>query len=533
MHSLQLHLPDSQVVTFNDNDDLREIVNSDLVKRSMLTEYFKMNLHDTEARILLYRQFPEKFVWNKQQKSWTRRKKGNVIGRIIAVSPLEGERYYLRLLLNHIRGATSFDDLKCVNGASVVTFREAALLHGLLNGDENYDLCLEEASLYKMPFELRRLFATILAYCSVNNPSFLWNKYKLSMCEDYVHANYALADAELTVLQNISLILEPMGKNVNDYSLVDFFVDLDLHEKTAIVIEEELHVNVSREDKEAPQKLNQQQRFAFDLITDAVFSNKGGLFFVDGPGGTGKTFLYRALLGVVRMEKLVALATASSGVAASILPGGRTAHSRFKIPIILDRNCICAVSKQSALATLLKMAKLIIWDEAPMVHCHAIEAVDRLLQDITDCNSPFGGKVVVFGGDFRQVLPVIPNGTRKDVMRASLVNSYLWKYFTQVKLVENMRAQLDISFADYLLKIGDGVESCEFDENIQLPSNMVLEYTDENSLQQLLEVVFPNIDLFPENIPSMINRIVLTPKNEHVDKINQMLIEQFPGNSVR
>ena len=50
---------------------------------------------------------------------------------------------------------------------------------------------------------------------------------------------------------------------------------------------------------------------------------------------------------------------------------------------------------------------LIIWDEAPMTKKQAIEAVDRMLQDVCSCTDLFGGKVVVFGGDFRQVLPVV------------------------------------------------------------------------------------------------------------------------------
>ncbi len=57
------------------------------------------------------------------------------------------------------------------------------------------------------------------------------------------------------------------------------------------------------------------------------------MFFVDGPGGTGKTFLYNLLLGHMRVRGGIALAVASSGIAALLMEGGRTAHSRFKIPI--------------------------------------------------------------------------------------------------------------------------------------------------------------------------------------------------------
>jgi ABC-type ATPase involved in cell division len=71
----------------------------------------------------------------------------------------------------------------------------------------------------------------------------------------------------------------------------------------------------------------------------------GGLFFVDGPGGTGKTYLYKALLATIRSQKKIAMATTLSGVAASIMPGGRTAHSRFKIPLTIDDGAFCSFTK--------------------------------------------------------------------------------------------------------------------------------------------------------------------------------------------
>ena len=53
---------------------------------------------------------------------------------------------------------------------------------------------------------------------------------------------------------------------------------------------------------------------------------------MDGPGGTCKTFLHDLLLADVRSGGDVALAVASSGLAALLLTGGRTAYSRFSIP---------------------------------------------------------------------------------------------------------------------------------------------------------------------------------------------------------
>jgi len=110
---------------------------------------------------------------------------------------------------------------------------------------------------------------------------------------------------------------------------------------------EEQNVRVDLQDLNTYESLNKEQRAGFDEIIHHVINRKSQVFFIDGPGGTGKTFLYKALLAKVRSEGLIAIATATSGIAASLLPGGRTAHSRFKIPIKLGDNSMCNFTKQS------------------------------------------------------------------------------------------------------------------------------------------------------------------------------------------
>ena len=111
-------------------------------------------------------------------------------------------------------------------------------------------------------------------------------------------------------------------------------------------------------------------------------------------------------------------AVASSGIASLLLMGGRTAHSRFKLPLELTESSTCSITKQSATAKLLQKARIIIWDEAPMMHRYTFEAVDRTLQDVMCNNKPFGGKVMVLSGDFRQVLPVIPRANGAQIVAA-------------------------------------------------------------------------------------------------------------------
>ncbi|CAN1274369.1 hypothetical protein LINPERPRIM_LOCUS15376 [Linum perenne] len=103
---------------------------------------------------------------------------------------------------------------------------------------------------------------------------------------------------------------------------------------------------------------------------------------LEGHGGTGKTYLYNCIISKIRSEGKIVLVVASSGIAATLLPDGVTAHSRFKIPLEVDNLSTCMVKKGTEVAELLKEATLIVWDEAPMVHMLSFEAVDRTLCDL-------------------------------------------------------------------------------------------------------------------------------------------------------
>jgi len=197
-------------------------------------------------------------------------------------------------------------------------------------------------------------------------------------------------------------------------------------------------------DEHVPQ-LNPEQRAVYENVMVTV--NRLA-FFVDGLGGTGKTFLCSCLLSTVRAQGRVAVAVASSGIAALLLDGGRTTHSRFKIPVQgLNSTSTCYISKDFELAALLQATALIVWDEVIMMHRHVFEAVNRSLQDIMAVINPafkflpFGSLVVVFGGDFRQILPVVPRGTRGDVVTAALNHSSIWQHVRVFKLHTNMHVQ--------------------------------------------------------------------------------------------
>ncbi|PKA51799.1 hypothetical protein AXF42_Ash008028 [Apostasia shenzhenica] len=124
--TLQVHLPHRHCVTFQENQDLQKILSVDFYKTTMLTEFFKLNAEDNEAKSILYKHLPEYYTWDSSSKIWTKKKQQQVIGRIALANPAEGERYYLKLLLNHVKGLTSFKDLKIYQNIKYNSFQESA-----------------------------------------------------------------------------------------------------------------------------------------------------------------------------------------------------------------------------------------------------------------------------------------------------------------------------------------------------------------------------------------------------------------------
>ena len=458
----------------------------------------------------------------------------------------EGERYYLRTLLTHVKGSTSFNDLKTVNGYICRTFKEACICLSLLQDDNEWDACLLEASAIQSGKQLRHLFASILLFCQPVSPELLWNNHRISLCEDICYQYHAILQPQND--DSITDIIECEALNqLEDYLLLNGkslrnFPDMpippprtlninDSGEDLDQLIREERSYNVTQLQNELHQNiplLNKDQHMIYDAVMQAI-ADANGCFFVDGPGGTGKTFLYNTLLATIRSSGDIAVAVASSGIAALLIMGGRTAHSRFKIPLKLNESSTCNISRNSKEAQLIILAKLFIWDEAPMIHKFAFEALDRTFRDITQVDKPFGGKVFVFGGDFRQVLPVIPRASRAEVVSASLSHSSLWRHMKVMKLSINMRllqtndTQENLrqrNFAEFLLNIGDGKYPVipDTENMIDLPSDMVIT---GGKLLDLIDFVYPNLIENSSNVNyNMVGRAILTPKNDDVENIS-------------
>jgi len=201
------------------------------------------------------------------------------------------------------------------------------------------------------------------------------------------------------------------------------------------MIEEELAYDPHQEEDTyniMRAQLNPEQKNWFSEILKIVEKyeqnrrgNHRSGFFLQGAAGTRKKLLYNGPRSYLRARGKIVLCGALSGIAAQFLLGGRTAHSRFKIPLCNALNCGCNITSNSALAQLIRNPSLIIWHEVSIQHKSCFEAVNWTLNDICHVSdsSLFGKIPTVLGRNFAQILPVVRRGSPQATVQACLQHS--------------------------------------------------------------------------------------------------------------
>lgn len=181
---------------------------------------------------------------------------------------------------------------------------------------------------------------------------------------------------------------------------------------------------------------------------------------------------------------------------------------------------------------------------------HVFEAVDRSIcdlmrhKDVNNLDKPFGGKTVLLGGDFRQILPVLPKKGREDIVMASVNKSYLWKDCEVFRLDKNMRIESNvppitlsgqkIPYADWVISVGDGqvptVATIEGNEPcwIEIPPELLLDPEDDGK-KVIINAVYAEICENSNHSDYFKDHAILTPLNEDVDAINKEVMKRFKG----
>ncbi|XP_043473610.1 uncharacterized protein LOC122505828 [Leptopilina heterotoma] len=398
-YRLAVHLPNQQSICFKEGLEEEAV---DKFKNTTLTAWFKLNAENPEAR-----------------------------------NPKDIERYYLRILLLYVRGATSFEDIRTYEGIKYNTFTEAARAGNLMIDDNE------------------------------------WDNYK----------------------ENNELSLQLLKK-----------------ESDALI-----------------KSLNDEQRQVFNDVMMAIHNDEYGsrYFFLDGRGGSGKSYLHNTIITKVESEEMVVLSVAWTGIAANLLKGGRTSHSMFKFPIPINEDSTCNVSGMSKHAELLRSAKIIIWDEITMAPKYALQAMESMLRDITKCNKPFGGKVILLSGDFRQTLPIVPHGSRTHIVEVCVKNSKLWHHFETRCLHVNVRLdKTQVEFSNWLLNVGDGKPQSMFEKEnnvLEIPQNLI------SSGNLIDEIYGSSISLNDETVYSS---CILSLTNAELLDLNERILLKLEGKEI-
>ncbi|GJV94692.1 DNA helicase [Tanacetum coccineum] len=421
-----------------------------------------------------------------------------LIGRLANVHPMSDELFFLRMLLYHQKGCKTFNDIPTVNKRLYPTFRAACEALGLFGDDKE----LWKAFWRRMSDNVPRTISN-----SLHIQDLYMNDPKL----------------EGSVLYEVEVILKNYSKTVADVGLPPLSKKLRDALKNRELMEEKSYnrAELAREIGISVPKLNSDQKAIYDMVLRAANENKQEMIFVYGHGGTGKTFLWRTLINTMRSEGKIVLTVASSRIASLLLPAGRTAHSRFKLPLDLTDESLCNIKKNTNVASLLVETILIIWDESPMNDIRCFEALDMTLRDVLDDPEKlFGGKTIIVGGDFHQTLSVKKEASKSEIVCASIAASELWPHFKVCKLTENMRLLQPglneyertraTNFDSWLLEIGDG-KIGTIKENSKGDSSWIT---------------------VPEELSDLQQKAIMCPKNTNADEINETVLEMLHGKSM-
>nr|GEZ61454.1 hypothetical protein [Tanacetum cinerariifolium] len=156
---LNFHMPDQLPVTLRDSECLPDLLEREGINVTMFTDWFDLNERHPPARILMYAEILQNYVCHEQSKIWKQRKQRKCIGRIVYSTPSLEERYFLRMLLNVVRGPQTFEEPLTVNRRVCATFKESCFSYGLLNDDREWTRAIQKARGIEKTF----LYKTIIS----------------------------------------------------------------------------------------------------------------------------------------------------------------------------------------------------------------------------------------------------------------------------------------------------------------------------------------------------------------------------------
>uniref|UniRef100_A0A183BU62 ATP-dependent DNA helicase n=1 Tax=Globodera pallida TaxID=36090 RepID=A0A183BU62_GLOPA len=452
-------------------EEERERIEAEHDQQTPLTAYFTLNasIGPDLAQQHSFLTICNAYWYDRQANQWKQRAqhRKNHLSMLEAASAGNPEHQALRMLLLHVRGPTGWTALY----AGHATFVDAAKAMGLLEDSSIWVKTILEA-LSGLPTFRRRLnwTAVLFANSAILDASTVLDRVLMdsrrlltprAMLQHGLEAvrQYVLFRMELVfrlhgiVPGNFNSCCERLGLpapvgfvmptediieaefNAGDYGnrMWAQLMQVDDDQNDTATDGPMTTAEYAAKDAEFSPQLNAKQRTFLNAVCASVVRRRNGtleqrhqLFMLTGDGGTGKTFAYNALIARLKSKMACRLfATASTGIAAELLFEGATLHSKLRVPIDIDNDTTPMLDYESDPAKLLRKLELLIIDEISIADKNVINYVDKLLRSIDVANNEkhFGGKIVVFGGDWKQLLPVAESS---GALGSDSVNKSYW-----------------------------------------------------------------------------------------------------------
>jgi hypothetical protein len=408
-----------------------------------------------------------------------------------------------------LAGAQSFADLACVDGHIYDTFRQACEAWGLYHDDSEWVASFQEMLDVRVMTlaETRRQFALMLLNLPAANSVAMFNHFSVDLCGQII-----TPQTTASALNAIQLHMHAVGRSLADdnfgfdldaYPNVQPYPDADSDYLPAAVLECVDLPSLSQEQMDAKLEL-------IDLI-DTIAENptRSNVVAVVARAGTGKSIWVHHIAQELRRRNETCICVAASALAATVLPAGQTAHAAFNIPVPCHENTWLIWN--DATKRRIRRARVIFWDEVSMVSVRLIDAVSRSLQQLMKNELLFGGKVMCFLGDFRQLAPVdkTGDGAFQSVTRALWFQSAL-----RISFTFNYRASRDPEYAAMLEQVGDGLI-----EDVDVPKSCIVETADD-----LISSVYADgVTCYDDN------NMILAMTLDQCALINDAAFEKIPG----
>jgi hypothetical protein len=342
--------------------------------------------------------------------------------RMEMLYPMHGDIFWLRLILLkrpvlNDQDALTFHPLR--GGGEPTTYlsyQQSALAHGYITSVQDANQTFNDMRTNASPSLCRRYFVVLTLQGYTTHPIYDNDDNRNHMMRDYILDDNPREVAEQMMLRDLQRLFHKSNSSLEKYGFPKpdgVPTELEKQQSKWINQQTQEEQRLLLQQLNTSQPNNQEQQQAFDTIMESVLRFKHAdrdslsnheFHFISGPGGTGKTALFKKLHAACHAEGILIGVCAATTLAALLFDHGTTAHKLFSYPVEDDEvvddihPTECNFSEQRS--EWLHEVLVIFWDEIVSNDRSLFEAVLRAMETTWDKPRYY---VFVCAGDFAQV----------------------------------------------------------------------------------------------------------------------------------